>query len=110
MSLTQRELEVLQWLRKGLGTKAIAEKLFISIATVRNHIQAILTKLGVGTRLEAVALSHTIVSPSEADRLLHIAQEQQILLTPDTITAIRAAFPRECNHCCPLHCDATETA
>ena len=54
-ALTPRELEVLQFLARGLGTKAIAEKLFVSPTTVRNHIQRILSKLGVHSRLEAVA-------------------------------------------------------
>ncbi len=46
-------------LASGIGTVAIASKLFISVTTVRNHIQHILNKLGVNGRLEAIlALLH----------------------------------------------------
>lgn len=55
--LTPREREVLEHMTEGLGGAAIAEKLFISPATVRNHIQHILTKLGVHSRAEAVGLA-----------------------------------------------------
>lgn len=55
--LTAREREVLRLLASGISTKGIATKLFISPATVRNHIHNILTKLGVGNRLEAATLA-----------------------------------------------------
>ncbi len=55
--LTPREREVLEHLTEGLHGAAIAEKLFISPATVRNHIQHILSKLGVHSRAEAVGLA-----------------------------------------------------
>lgn len=55
--LTARELEVLRLLASGATTKAIAQKLFISPFTARNHIRNILAKLGVHTRLEAVILA-----------------------------------------------------
>lgn len=54
-ALTARELEVLRLLvADGLGTRSLAIKLGLSEATVRNHIQRLLAKLGVHTRLEAV--------------------------------------------------------
>ena len=52
-----REDEVLRLLAEGLDGFAISEKLFISPATVRNHVQHILTKLEVHSRLEAVTLA-----------------------------------------------------
>ncbi|GBE22722.1 putative HTH-type transcriptional regulator/MT0914 [bacterium BMS3Bbin01] len=55
--LTSRERDVLRLLTEGLDGAAIAERLFLSPATVRNHIQHILTKLGVHSRVEAVALA-----------------------------------------------------
>lgn len=55
--LTQREREVLHLLTEGLDGAAIAKELFLSPATVRNHIQHILTKLEVHSRVEAVALA-----------------------------------------------------
>jgi len=55
--LTPRERDVLRLLTEGLDGAAIAERLFLSPATVRNHIQHILAKLGVHSRVEAVALA-----------------------------------------------------
>ncbi len=54
--LTRRELEVIQLLTVGVGTREMAERLQVSQATIRNHVQSILGKLGVHSRLEAVAL------------------------------------------------------
>jgi PAS domain S-box-containing protein len=52
--LTSREIEVLRSLANGNNTKAIANQLNISLATVNNHIKHILTKFDVHTRLEAI--------------------------------------------------------
>lgn len=54
-SLTRRELEILRLLTQGLGTAAAADRLHVSRATVRNHVQNIFAKLGVHSRLAAVA-------------------------------------------------------
>jgi PAS domain S-box-containing protein len=61
--LTDREHEVLNLLVQGLGTRDIAQLLTISPSTARNHIQNILRKLGVHSRLEAVVytLQHGLV-------------------------------------------------
>lgn len=53
--LTDREREVLSLLAQGLSTRKIAQSLSISPATARNHVQNILHKLHVHSRLEAVA-------------------------------------------------------
>lgn len=53
--LTDREQQVVSMLAQGEGTHGIAQKLMISNATARNHIQNILVKLNVHNRLEAVA-------------------------------------------------------
>lgn len=53
-ALTPREKEILRCLSEGLTTRAVAEKLFISAVTVRNHTQRILQKLGVHSKLAAV--------------------------------------------------------
>lgn len=53
--LTAREFEVLELLADGLSTERIAAQLFLSPKTVRNNVSAVLTKLGVGSRSEAVA-------------------------------------------------------
>jgi PAS domain S-box-containing protein len=54
--LTARESEILRLLADGFDGSAIAEDLYLSPATVRNHIQHILKKLEVHSRTEAVAL------------------------------------------------------
>jgi two-component system, NarL family, response regulator LiaR len=52
--LTSRELEVLQGLVDGLSTDELATSLFLSPRTVQGHVQSILTKLNVRSKLEAV--------------------------------------------------------
>lgn len=63
-ALTERERETLALLARGLTTANIAECLSISPATVRNHIQNLLHKLNVHSRLEAVtyALEHELIT------------------------------------------------
>jgi DNA-binding NarL/FixJ family response regulator len=56
VELTDREWEVLELMRGGLATEQISERLFISPVTVRTHVSAILRKLHVPTREEALAL------------------------------------------------------
>ena len=51
-SLTERENEVLKLVAKGYAYREIAEKLFISVKTVQNHVQNILTKLQLHRRYE----------------------------------------------------------
>jgi PAS domain S-box-containing protein len=55
--LSAREIEVLRMLSDGTSTQDIADSLFISHATVRNHIQNILRKLDVHSKLEAVSMA-----------------------------------------------------
>lgn len=52
--LTRRELEILQLLARGLNNESISKQLYISPTTTRNHIQNILGKLDVHSKLEAV--------------------------------------------------------
>ncbi|HET7452412.1 MAG TPA: LuxR C-terminal-related transcriptional regulator [Thermoanaerobaculia bacterium] len=58
VELTAREKEILRCLAEGLATGAIAEKLFIAPVTVRNHVQSILQKLDVHTKLAAVVYAY----------------------------------------------------
>ncbi|MGZ6833764.1 MAG: response regulator transcription factor [Mycobacteriaceae bacterium] len=54
-TLTERELDVLEYLALGLSRAEIADELALSVNTVRTHLQRLLAKLGVHTRLEAVS-------------------------------------------------------
>lgn len=54
-SITDREREILRWVREGMSNQAISEELGISALTVKNHIQKILRKLGAANRAQAVA-------------------------------------------------------
>jgi DNA-binding NarL/FixJ family response regulator len=55
--LTPRQTEILQMLAQGVPTSEIAGKLGMSPLTLRTHVQNILTRLGVHTKLEAMALA-----------------------------------------------------
>ena len=70
INLTQREVEVLQVLAEGASNAAIAERLGISLNTVRNHVQSILAKLSVHSKLEALAAAvrQGIIRPPESPR------------------------------------------
>jgi DNA-binding NarL/FixJ family response regulator len=57
VTLTSREIDVLEQLGKGLSYTKIAENLFISPSTVRKHIENIYKKLQVHNKLEAVDLA-----------------------------------------------------
>jgi DNA-binding NarL/FixJ family response regulator len=54
ISLTRRELEVLQLLTEGGTNSEIAKRLHISPKTTKNHLAAIYAKLGVANRMQAV--------------------------------------------------------
>ncbi len=54
LQLTAQERRILQLLSQGRNTAAVGRELHISPATVRNHVQHVLKKLGAHTRLEAV--------------------------------------------------------
>ncbi|HEX8745063.1 MAG TPA: response regulator transcription factor [Thermoleophilaceae bacterium] len=54
--LTRREREVVELVRLGLSNKQIAERLFITVATVKSHVHSILGKLNLERRAEVAAL------------------------------------------------------
>lgn len=60
--LTERELDVLRLIAKGINNGEIAKQLHLSEGTVRNHVSAILEKLGVSDRTQAavIAIQHGI--------------------------------------------------
>lgn len=56
-ALTKREHEVLERMATGLGNRAIAEDLGLSLNTIRNYVQQVLTKLEAHSKLQAVAIA-----------------------------------------------------
>lgn len=59
VSLTPRQAQVLHLLARGCSTEQMAEELGVAVDTVRNHIRAILRRLGAHSRLEAVIAAHS---------------------------------------------------
>lgn len=66
--LTDRERQCLDLLVDGRPTELMASQLGVSVTTVRSHIQALMNKLGVHSRLEAAAYAvrHALVRPNGA--------------------------------------------
>jgi DNA-binding NarL/FixJ family response regulator len=59
--LTPREQEILKLIAAGASNKEIAQQLYISEKTVKNHITSILSRLGLRDRTQAAILVHSIV-------------------------------------------------
>ncbi|WP_158084186.1 response regulator [Marispirochaeta aestuarii] len=56
LTLTKRERELLKFIARGLDNRQISEEMCVTPQTIRNHMSEIYSKLGVGTRLEAIRL------------------------------------------------------
>ena len=57
LTMTPRELEVLQLIAEGLSTKEMAERLFVSENTVKTHTSRVFDKLGANRRTQAVQMA-----------------------------------------------------
>lgn len=100
--LSPRELDIMACLEEGHGTDMIAARLRIKHATVRNHIQHIMTKLGATTRMEVIAIARGIAGsipqpePIPTDQravtVLRFLLERNIPFTDTEAAAITKAF------------------
>jgi DNA-binding NarL/FixJ family response regulator len=61
-SLTRRELLILKFVAKGCTNKQIAEKLFVSIETIKTHVKNIFRKLEVNNRILACIKSESLIN------------------------------------------------
>jgi two-component system nitrate/nitrite response regulator NarL len=92
--LTSRERECLLMLLEGLDTVAMVERLGVSRTTVRTHLQSVLTKLGVHSRLEAVsfAVRHRLPDEwSEDSRAAALCEVRKIRSSRPPVRANRPA-------------------
>jgi len=67
MDLTPREQEILHWIAKGASNREIAQALYISEKTVRNHVTHILSRLGLRDRTQAALYVHSITPSDRSD-------------------------------------------
>ena len=59
-ALTPRQLEVLKLLAEGRSAREIGQRLYLSEATIRNHVRSLLQSLGPHSQLEALAMARKL--------------------------------------------------
>jgi DNA-binding NarL/FixJ family response regulator len=67
MDLTPREKEILHWIAKGASNREIAQALYITEKTVRNHVTSILSRLGLRDRTQAALYVHSTLPDDRPD-------------------------------------------
>jgi two-component system, NarL family, nitrate/nitrite response regulator NarL len=63
--LTRREQEVLNLIAQGLSNQEIANRLYIQVGTVKNHVHSVLRKLNVNSRKEAAVYLSAVANPAD---------------------------------------------
>ncbi|MFI2077516.1 response regulator [Streptomyces triculaminicus] len=69
-SLTAREHEVLALVSAGLSNPQISRKLFVSTATIKEHVSSIIAKMRVDNRIQAAVLAHQLTPEAETTATL----------------------------------------
>lgn len=92
-SLTDREREVLTLAGEGLASKAIGERLFISKRTVDFHLANIYSKLGVGSRLQALRVAG-LLAPVQPERKTELPADSDLVFATASARLITLAQKR----------------
>jgi DNA-binding NarL/FixJ family response regulator len=74
--LTDREMEILRLMQRGLPNKTISRQLGIELSTVKNHVHSILAKLGAHNRGEAISLLYRFEKARERGTTVELSLEQ----------------------------------
>jgi len=84
-TLTSREHEIIALVGEGLKNGAIAQRLFVSEATVRNHLTSILSKLGLSDRFELAVYAFRqglVQYPEAQDRRRPLKNRESVVTFP----------------------------
>jgi two-component system, NarL family, nitrate/nitrite response regulator NarL len=91
VGLTPREGEVLRRMIAGQDTRRMASEMHVTVSTLRTYVKNVLTKLGVHSRLEAVALASRGNLPDAASPAQRSAQPSEQGTPPFDVAATRQA-------------------
>ncbi|MGD0703827.1 MAG: response regulator transcription factor [Trebonia sp.] len=109
--LTERELEILALVGIGLDNRMIAEKLTVSVTTVRSHVQHMLAKLGLHSRLEAAvfAARHELVADGFQASTTVSRGRRAEARSVSSVGAAQGASPTDSMRLCKACSDASGT-